>query len=102
MGLWRGGLPAPALPEGCDPLGVAPEPSRVLTLVLQALSPAETSKHPFSSLQGAPLAQTRLARSPLGFIRLQPAPLESGFPFSWTRFLTWALRRGSAPARVAA
>lgn len=51
-GLWQGGLPAPALPEGCDPLGVAPEPSRVLTSVLQAFSPAETPKHPFPLYKG--------------------------------------------------
>lgn len=56
----------------------------------------EALQAPSSSLRGAPLAQARLAQSPLGFIRLQPAPSESGFPFSWTRFLTWALRRGSA------
>lgn len=48
---------------------------------------------PSSSL---PALQLGWRSSPLGFIRLQPAPSESGFPFSWTRFLTWALQRGSA------
>ena len=49
-----------------------------------------------SHLRWALRAPDRLAQTPLGFIRLPPARSESGFPFSWTRFLTWALWRGSA------
>lgn len=51
---------------------------------------------PSSRLRWASCAPARLAQSRLGFIRLPPARSESGFPFSWTRFLTWALWRGSA------
>lgn len=52
---------------------------------------------PSSSLRWAPGAPARQAQSRLlRFIRLPPARSESGFPFSWTRFLTWALWRGSA------
>lgn len=32
---------------------------------------------------------------PARLYKLTPARSESGFPFSWTRFLTWALWRGS-------
>lgn len=51
---------------------------------------------PSFPLRWAPCAPARLSQTPLGFIRLPPARSESGFPFSWTRFLTWALWRGSA------
>lgn len=58
---------------------------------------------PSSSLRRAPRAPASQTQPRLGFIRLPPARSESGFPFSWTRFLTWALWRGSArraPARA--
>lgn len=51
---------------------------------------------PSCLLRWAPGAPAPPAHSLLGFIRLPPARSESGFPFSWTRFLTWALWRGSA------
>lgn len=50
---------------------------------------------PSSPLRWSPCASAQLPQSRLGFIRLTPARSESGFPFSWTRFLTWALWRGS-------
>lgn len=56
-------------------------------------SPAFQASPP---LRWALRAPARLAQTPLCFIRLPPARSESGFPFSWTRFLTWALWRGSA------
>lgn len=70
------------MPEGCDPLGVAPEPSRVLTLVLQALSPAETSKHPFSSLQGRGSARSDSASAiPSGFYKASAGPFGKRISF---------------------
>lgn len=90
---------ARAVLGGCGPRGVAPAPSWFLTSVLRAFPPAQPSRRPpllSSPLRWAPCAPAPLAQSPLSFIRLPPARSESGFPFSWTRFLTWALWRGSA------
>lgn len=61
---------------------------------------SERSHQPsFPGALSSPVGSARSgspAQTPLGFIRLPPARSESGFPFSWTRFLTWALWRGSA------
>lgn len=68
----------------------------LLTSVLRAFPPAQPCMRPPLLSRWAPGAPARRAHWLLGFIRLPPARSESGFPFSWTRFLTWALWRGSA------
>lgn len=84
--VWRG----PQCARGAQRLWFA-------ALVASHLSASSVPTVPVSlPLRWAPGAPARLAPSPLSFIRLPPARSESGFPFSWTRFLTWALWRGSA------
>lgn len=80
-GLWRGGLPAPALPEGCDPLGVAPEPSRVLTFVLQSvLTGPRLPSTPLLSTRGSARSDSASA-IPSGFYKAPAGPFGKRISF---------------------